>query len=128
MSRPGPGLGARPGRHAANQPFAVSVHGLVRRVPRGCVVTYGQVANLLGVPRAARAVGRAMRTCPAGVPWHRVVSARGTISLRENAASMLSQRFLLEGEGVMFVRGAVVLARHRWHVRAERVRRPRVGR
>jgi methylated-DNA-protein-cysteine methyltransferase-like protein len=91
-------------------------------------VTYGQVANLLGVPRAARAVGRAMRTCPAGVPWHRVVSARGTISLRENAASMLSQRFLLEGEGVMFVRGAVVLARHRWHVRAERVRRPRVGR
>ncbi|HSE96169.1 MAG TPA: methylated-DNA--[protein]-cysteine S-methyltransferase [Methylomirabilota bacterium] len=102
------------------RPFASSVHGLVRRVPRGRVVTYGQVAALLRVPGAARAVGQAMRACPAGVPWHRVVNARGAISRRGNAGSMLSQRLLLEGEGVAFVRGAVVLARHRWRVRPAR--------
>jgi methylated-DNA-protein-cysteine methyltransferase-like protein len=100
--------------------FAASVHGLVRRVPRGRVVTYGQLAALLGTPGAARAVGQAMRACPAGVPWHRVVNARGAISRRGNPGSMLSQRLLLEGEGVAFVRGAAVLARHRWQPRAAR--------
>jgi len=109
-------------RGRAVRAFAASVHRLVRRVPRGSVVTYGQVAVLLGVPGAARAVGQAMRACPPGVPWHRVVSARGAISRRENAGSMLSQRLLLEGEGVAFVRGAVMLARHRWRARPERFR------
>jgi methylated-DNA-protein-cysteine methyltransferase-like protein len=94
--------------------FERAVHVLVRRVPAGRVVTYGQVAALLAAPRSARAVGQAMRRCPAGVPWHRVVNHRGGISLRGGGEGMLTQRILLEGEGVRFVRGRVDLRRHRW--------------
>jgi len=90
------------------------VHALVRRVPAGRVVTYGQVAALVGVPRAARAVGHAMRVCPAGVPWHRVVNGRGTISRRGDGSGALTQRLLLEGEGVRFARGRIDLRRYRW--------------
>lgn len=94
--------------------FDEAVYALVRRVPPGRVVTYGQVAALVGVPRAARAVGQAMRRCPAGVPWHRVVNGQGGVSRRPNPSSMLTQRLLLTREGVRFVRGRVDLARHRW--------------
>jgi methylated-DNA-protein-cysteine methyltransferase-like protein len=90
------------------------VNALVRRVPRGRVVTYGQVAALAGAPRAARAVGQAMRVCPAGVPWHRVVNGQGTVSPRGDGSGALSQRLLLEGEGVRFVRGRIDLGRYRW--------------
>jgi methylated-DNA-protein-cysteine methyltransferase-like protein len=90
------------------------VHALVRRVPAGRVVTYGQVAVLVGAPRAARAVGQAMRVCPSGVPWHRVVNGLGTISRRGDGIGALSQRLLLEGEGVRFVRGRIDLGRYRW--------------
>jgi methylated-DNA-protein-cysteine methyltransferase-like protein len=93
------------------------VYALVRRVPAGRVVTYGQVARLAGVPRAARAVGQAMRVCPSGVPWHRVVNGRGTISRRGDGSGALSQRLLLEGEGVRFRRGRIDLARYRWPTR-----------
>ena len=92
------------------------VYALVRRVPAGRVVTYGQVAALAGAPRAARAVGQAMRVCPAGVPWHRVVNGRGTISRRGDGSGALSQRLLLEGEGVRFARGRIDLGRFRWPV------------
>lgn len=90
---------------------------LVRRVPRGRVVTYGQVAALLGAPRAARAVGHAMRTCPASVPWHRVVNGRGAISRRGDGSGMVSQRLLLEAEGVHFARGRIDVRRFGWRTR-----------
>jgi methylated-DNA-protein-cysteine methyltransferase related protein len=77
-------------------------------------VTYGQVAALVGRPRAARAVGRAMRACPPGVPWHRVLNARGGISLRASVSGMVTQRILLEGEGVAIRRGQVSLRKYRW--------------
>ena len=86
----------------------------MRRVPRGAVVTYGQVAALLSAPRSARAVGAAMRRCPDDVPWHRVVNAQGGISRRRRAAGMLTQRIRLEQEGVPLRGGRVVLARCRW--------------
>ncbi len=94
--------------------FHRAVYGLVRKIPRGEVATYGQIAALLGYPRAARAVGYAMRHCAPGMPWHRVVNARGGISLRANVGSMLTQRVLLEQEGVPVRRGRVRLDRHRW--------------
>jgi methylated-DNA-protein-cysteine methyltransferase-like protein len=90
------------------------VYALVRRVPSGRVVTYGQVAVLVGAPRAARAVGQAMRVCPAGVPWHRVVNGRGMVSRRGDGSGALSQRLLLEGEGVRFARGRVDFGRYGW--------------
>lgn len=77
-------------------------------------MTYGQIAALLGAPRAARAVGYAMRHCPEGVPWHRVVNAQGGISLRRNVGSMLTQRLLLEQEGVRVRRGRIRLQEYRW--------------
>jgi methylated-DNA-protein-cysteine methyltransferase-like protein len=94
--------------------FQAAVYRLVGRIPRGQVATYGQLAALLGHVRAARGVGQAMKQCPAGLPWHRVVNARGGISLRANVGSMLTQRMRLEQEGVLVRRGRVDLGRHRW--------------
>ena len=64
--------------------FHAAVYRLVERIPRGRVATYGQIAALIGYPRAARAVGRAMKHVPGHLPWHRVVNAQGGISRRAN--------------------------------------------
>ena len=95
--------------------FDRDVYAVVRRVPAGRLVTYGQVAAMVGRPRAARAVGGAMGRCPAAVPWHRVVNAAGRISRRARAAGMVTQRLLLEREGVALRRGRVDLARYGWN-------------
>lgn len=99
------------------RPFHGLVYAVVRRIPRGRVVTYGQVAALVGQPRAARAVGQALRALPGSasktIPWHRVVNAAGRISPREDAWSAL-QRELLEMEGVQLRKGRLDLTRVRW--------------
>lgn len=83
--------------------FYEAVYRLVRDVPRGRVVTYGQVAVLLGHPRAARAVGYALRACRGkDVPWQRVINAQGRISARGEVERPMQQRVLLEREGVRF--------------------------
>jgi methylated-DNA-protein-cysteine methyltransferase-like protein len=94
--------------------FRGAVYAVVRRIPRGEVATYGQVAALAGRGRAARAVGGAMRCCPDDVPWHRVVNAQGGISRRRRDSGMLTQRIRLEQEGVRLRRGKVWLARCQW--------------
>ncbi|MEE9146755.1 MAG: MGMT family protein, partial [Candidatus Tectomicrobia bacterium] len=79
--------------------------------------TYGQVAALLGNPRAARAVGYALRFLPGGadVPWHRVINHRGQISLRYPAEGPVLQRLLLESEGVSFdQQDGIDLSVYRW--------------
>ncbi len=103
-----------PGRIAAGLAFRRAVYRVVRQIPRGRVATYGQIATLLGRPRAARAVGRALKSCPSNLPWHRVVNAQGGISARARVSSMLTQRILLEQEGVAFRQGRVVLRAHAW--------------
>jgi methylated-DNA-protein-cysteine methyltransferase-like protein len=94
--------------------FRVAVYALVRRIPRGQVATYGQVAALVGHARSARAVGGAMRRCPDDVPWHRVVNAQGRISRRRWGSGMLTQRIRLEQEGVRLRHGRVPLTRYQW--------------
>lgn len=111
MRGPGGRPGRRPGRAAA---FRRAVHRLVSAIPAGRVATYGQIAALLGAPRAARAVGAAMRHCPDAVPWHRVVNARGAISPRASVAGMLTQGILLQHEGVPVRGGRLALSRYRW--------------
>jgi methylated-DNA-protein-cysteine methyltransferase-like protein len=76
------------------------VYALVKKIPRGRVMTYGQVAKLLRLSGGARTAGRAMAACPSGegVPWHRVVGAGGRLLIREPHASL--QRKLLETEGL----------------------------
>jgi methylated-DNA-protein-cysteine methyltransferase-like protein len=86
---------------------------VVQAIPRGKVASYGQVAVLAGLPRRARLVGRVLANLPPNskVPWHRVVNARGEISLVGQAAAR--QRRLLVGEGVAFTpSGRVDLRRH----------------
>ena len=86
------------------RPFFEQVYKLVRRIPRGQVATYGQVARFLGNPRAARTVGWALHSIPEGsdVPWHRVLNTHGTISFRARSQAATLQRTLLEEEGVVF--------------------------
>jgi methylated-DNA-protein-cysteine methyltransferase-like protein len=76
----------------------------VRKVPRGRVASYGQIAELAGFDGHARQVGYALHALPAksGVPWHRVVNAKGEISPRSAGDSHELQRMLLEAEGVKF--------------------------
>ncbi len=103
--------------------FRAAVLDLVRRIPRGRVATYGQLAAMAGRPRSARQVGQTLRGADNGVPWHRVVNAQGSFSGRSRTAGMMRQRIRLEQEGVVFRRGRVVLARFRWQ--AQPGRRPR---
>ena len=93
---------------------------MVSRVPRGRVATYGQVAILAGLPRHARLVGYALNVLPEGtaVPWHRVINAKGEISLRANALGHDElQEVLLRREGVRFVDGRISFERYGWRPR-----------
>lgn len=96
------------------------IYAVVRRIPRGRIASYGQVAGLAGVPGRARQVGYAMYALPkgSGVPWHRVVNAAGAISRRRVPGAELSQRVLLEREGVRFGPGGrISLDEFRWNPR-----------
>ena len=81
-----------------------TIYRAVRNVPRGRVASYGQIAELAGLGGHARQVGYALHALPAnsGVPWHRVVNARGEISPRSAGDSHELQRMLLEAEDVEF--------------------------
>ena len=98
------------------------IWSVVRRIPRGRVATYGQVARSAGLPRQARLVGYALNALPNDsakkVPWQRVINAQGRISARAFAGSEAVQRKLLEREGVVFdARDRVDLERFRWRAR-----------
>ncbi len=99
------------------------IYALVRRVPRGRVATYGQIADLADVDGHARQVGYALHALPEhnDVPWHRVVNARGEISLRTSPGADQIQRQLLEHEGVAFdQRNRIALRRFQWRPRLHR--------
>ena len=106
-----------PNEHAFNE----QVWSLVRHVPSGKVVTYGQIAQMLPPPEemdfetyqtlSPRWVGSAMAACPDDVPWQRVINAQGKISDRPGARR---QRQLLEQEGVVFVKDKVNLKVYQW--------------
>jgi methylated-DNA-protein-cysteine methyltransferase-like protein len=108
----------RKARRDAVPPFRRLVYRVVARVPRGKVVTYGQVAAILGQPRAARAVGTALAALSGAylntVPWQRVIGASGRCTHRDGFSASV-QRDLLEREGVRFDRrGHVDLKKMRW--------------
>ncbi|MBD1844224.1 methylated-DNA--[protein]-cysteine S-methyltransferase [Cyanobacteria bacterium FACHB-63] len=95
------------------------IYNVVRQIPYGQVATYGQVAELAGLPRQGRLVGYALfrATDPnLDVPWHRVINAKGEISMSPLREGMdYIQRSLLESEGIEFDRsGKLSLTRHRW--------------
>ena len=102
------------------------VYALVRRIPKGRVMTYGQIATLLASRLSPRAVGWAMHGCPPGVPWQRVVNASGGTSTdRLPDVPPGLQRALLEAEGIAFrPNGTLELARYRWIPRGSTAPRP----
>ena len=102
------------------EPFATRaerLYGCLAQVPEGYVVTYGQLAALAGLGRAARWTGQVLSQlpCDTKLPWHRVVGANGRISLPANTSSGALQRARLSAEGVMWVGQRVNLTQHRWH-------------
>jgi len=97
------------------------IRDTIRRIPKGKVSTYGEIARAAGFPGCARQVVWALRASR-GLPWHRVVGAGGKISLPgENG---LEQRFRLESEGVVFRGGRVWMEQHahKWPARRPRPR------
>jgi methylated-DNA-protein-cysteine methyltransferase-like protein len=109
------------------------IYAVVRRIPRGRVSTYGDVADRAGLPGHARQVGyalHALRDDDGSVPWQRVVNARGAISPRSEPGLDGLQRRMLEAEGVVFdAAGRIDLARFGWRpgARAPRPGRARAG-
>jgi methylated-DNA-protein-cysteine methyltransferase related protein len=96
------------------------IYAVIRRVPRGNVVTYGRVAEAAGCS-GPRQVGYALHALGerTAVPWHRVINAQGAISLA--GASAITQRLRLETEGVRFnARGRVDLELFGWVSRRRR--------
>lgn len=87
---------------------------VVAQIPQGCVATYGQIAELAGLPGHARRVGRAMAALPAesALPWHRVLNASGRVSIPGSGGER--QRRLLRAEGVAFLNGRACLQRFGW--------------
>jgi len=95
------------------------IYAAIRAIPHGRVATYGQIAALAGLPGQARLVGYALAALAADsdVPWHRVVNARGAISLPARGHAALMQRARLEAEGIRFAGERVSLTRFAWRPR-----------
>jgi len=90
------------------------VYEIVRDIPPGSVMTYGQIAKLCRRPLTPRAVGWAMNDCPEDVPWHRVVNSKGGCSTDALPGSEPGrQRRRLEDEGIEFgASGTLDLSRY----------------
>jgi methylated-DNA-protein-cysteine methyltransferase-like protein len=94
------------------------IYAAIRRIPKGKVATYGQIARVAGLPRRARLVGYALSILEdKSVPWQRVVNASGEISMRALSFTMPEQRAILEDEGIVFsASGRIPLKRFQWRV------------
>ncbi|MEM8995648.1 MAG: MGMT family protein [Acidobacteriota bacterium] len=92
------------------------IYEVVLHIPEGRVATYGQVAELAGLPGHARQVGYALHALrDDDVPWQRVINAKGEVSPRSEPGREGLQRAILESEGVAFkANGRIDLERYRW--------------
>jgi len=89
---------------------------VVRQIPKGHVSTYGRVAQMAGLGNQARLVGYALHQLPEGtdVPWHRVINAKGRISLNQADDGYHIQKALLEAEGIVFADDVVDIGEYGW--------------
>ncbi len=99
--------------------FFEDVYNMVRKIPKGKVATYGQIARMLGQPRRAKIVGWALHKNPyyGEVPCHRVVNRNGEISSGFAFGGLMEQRRLLESEGIIFEKdGKINLQKYIWEL------------
>ncbi|OAN18552.1 hypothetical protein A3K86_06600 [Photobacterium jeanii] len=95
--------------------FASQIYSVVYQIPHGKVATYGDIAQMAGFPRYARQVGKLMASLPKDtqLPWHRVINAKGCISL--TGEGLIRQRERLQAEGIEISEaGKLSLRRYRW--------------
>ncbi len=92
------------------------IRSTVADIPPGTVASYGQIAEIAGVPRGARQVGYVLRHTPssAELPWHRVLQASGSSAFDQNSRSFKIQEERLAAEGVIMRNGKVDMRRYRW--------------
>ena len=98
-------------------PFTERVIQIIKAIPKGKVMTYGQIAKEAGSPRGARQVVRILHTMSAKhkLPWHRVINVKGEIAIPDEE-SAYSQRAMLEAEGVCFRSNGLVDLKKSRHV------------
>jgi methylated-DNA-protein-cysteine methyltransferase-like protein len=110
-------------QHACTNPAQASatarreaLYLCLAQVPSGCVVSYGQLATMAGLGRAARWVGRTLSQLPSGstLAWHRVIAANGRLSLPQGTPSGDEQRQRLRDEGVYLTNDRVDIRQHGW--------------
>lgn len=94
----------------------VRIYDTIRDIPKGSVASYGQVAEIAGIPRGARQVGYALRVLPKGhdLPWYRVITASGRIAFEAGSRPFKEQRKRLLDEGITVVAGKVNMKKYRW--------------
>lgn len=105
-------------------PFALKVVALIKKIPKGKVATYGQIAALAGKPHAARGVSWILHSSSEkqALPWHRVLGSAGTISFPRLSSNYAKQKRLLKSEGVVFsaLDEKIDLEKFQWSRRARR--------
>lgn len=115
-----------PNKTRRNEPkniFQQRVLEIIRAIPRGRVLTYGQVAALADTPRAARQVGRILYASGRNVPWQRVINYYGGLSTYKVGSGEL-QRALLENEGIVFrLDGTLDLKKYQWQPSLQTVKK-----
>lgn len=95
--------------------YGARVYDLVKKIPRGKVMTYGQIALVLGDGYTARTVGYVMHGADDGVPWQRVINSQGKISTGRLSIPVNLQQSMLEQEGVVFSqKGKCDLEKYQW--------------
>lgn len=88
----------------------------IRDIPEGSVASYGQIAEIAGIPRGARQVGYALRHLPSGskVPWYRVIQASGKIAFKSGSDAFNEQSKRLLREDVAILNGRIDMKKYRW--------------
>ena len=109
-----------------NPDYRERVYKLVRRIPPGRVMTYGQIAELLGEGYTPRTVGFVMHGSPEGTPWHRVLNAQGGCSTGNVVLPHNKQQLMLENEGVVFDKNRCDLQTFLWKPKSRARKAPQV--
>ncbi|MFZ3579915.1 MGMT family protein [Virgibacillus sp. DJP39] len=96
--------------------FTANVISILKQIPAGRVMTYGQVATVAGSPRGARQVVRILHSMSRkhDLPWHRVINSKGQIAIKD-VEGAFSQQWLLEQEGIKVNDGLINLKTYRYH-------------